>query len=227
MAIDDRHDIVQQATVPDNLDQAPRFGTTTELVKDTFVLELRHFFSTAYTQARIGELPRIDKYSVAVDVNIDPLSTAVNLIRSYPDIGEDLPLIAVMATTGKNMKLNIGGNLTSIVVPAAKVVSSVAAPYVLTDGMTIIVESYPTGLPASLTESTFRLPSYFFQNVTAATIDEDIIAINLQALYVTAYKETAGGVTRLAFKAGGPSATQFPNKITLTGGTALTAIEFT
>lgn len=227
MPVKDRQDIVQQATIPDNLDQGPKFGAITELVKDVFVLELRHFFTTAYTQTRAGEFPRIDKYSVTSDINTDPLSTAVNLIRSYPDIEENLPLIAIMATTGRNVKMSISNNYTSMVVPTAKVISSATGPFTLTNDMTITLTSQPTGLASSLTTSSFRLPSYLFQNISVATLDEVISAINFQALYVHAYKEKVAGVDMLAIRAGGSHGTQFPNKITMTGGTALTALGFT
>lgn len=227
MPVNDRQDIVQQATVPDNLDQPTRFGAITELVKDTFVLELRHFFDTSYGQARIGELPRIDKYSVAGDISTDPLETAINLIRSYPDITEDLPLVAVLATTGKNMRLSISDHYTSLVVPAAKVVGSTNGPYALTDGDTIVLESQPDGVPASLRTSTFKLPAFMFANIAAATLDEVIAAINFQALYVKAVKEKVGTDVRLAIQGGGPNGTQFPNKITITGGTALAALGLT
>jgi hypothetical protein len=150
MPVNDRQDIIQQPTIPDDLDQPPRFGAITELVKDAFLLELRHFFDTAYTQVRLGELPRIDKYSVAVDILTDPLETAVNLIRSFPDITQDLPLIAVLATTGRNMKLGISDHITSLVVPKAKVVSSINGPYTLSDGMTIELTSTPDGKASSL-----------------------------------------------------------------------------
>ncbi len=227
MPVDDRQDIVQQATVPDDLDQGPRFGAITELVKDAFVLELRHFFNTAYTQVRAGELPRIDKYSVAVDVNTDPLETAVNLIRSYPDITEDLPLIAVLATTGRNVKMSISDHFTSMVINPAKVVGTIAGPYELEDNMTITLESQPNGIVSSLTTSSFRLPEYLFVDISEATLDEVVSAINFQALYVHAYKERVSGVDYLAIRAGGSHGTQFPNKITITGGTALPILGLT
>lgn len=227
MPVNDRQDIVQQATIPDNLDQPVRFGAITELVKDTFVLELRHFFNTAYTQARVGELPRIDKYAVAIDVATDPLETAVNLIRSYPDITEDLPLMAVLATTGKNMRLSISDHFTSLVVPSAKVISTVDGPFVLADGMTIELTSNPDGVESSQRTSTFKFPSFMFPDIANATLDQVISVINFQALYVTAYKEKNGPSTKLAIRAGGPNGTQFPNKITITGGTALAALGFT
>jgi hypothetical protein len=230
MPILDRQDIIQQATVPDNLDQPPKFGAITECVKDAFLLELRHFFNTAYTQARVGELPRIDKYAVAGDVSTDPLETAVNLIRSYPDIAEDLPLIAVLATTGRNSKLCISGHHVALVVPDAKVVSSIDGPFVLTytnTPLTITLTSQPDGTVAGQQTSTFTLPNSMFLNIAAATLDEVISAINIQALYVQAFKDVTGPVVRLGIKAGGPSGVSFPNKITLTGGTALAALGFT
>ncbi len=227
MSVKDRQDIVQQATVPDNLNQGPRFGAVTELVKDVFVLELRHFFNANYTQSRIGELPRIDKYSVAIDVSTDPLETAVNLIRSYPDITEDMPLIAVLATTGRNQRLSISDHLASIVIPSAKVVSTGAGPYNLSDGLTLIVESQPDGVVSSLRQSTFKIPAFMVHDISAVTIDEIISIINFQALYVTAYKENVGGQIRLAIKAGGSCGTQFPNKITVVDGTAMTLLGFT
>lgn len=226
MPINDRQDIVQQPTVPDNVDQPTRFGALTETVKDAFLLEIRHFFNTAYTQARVGELPRIDKYSVSADTSTDPLETAVNLIRSYPDIAEDLPLIAVLATTGRNTRLNIGGNLTSLVVPDAEIVSSSGGPFILTDGATIQLESQPGGTIKSKVQSTFTLPAAMFSNIANVTIDELVAVINMQALYVQAYKHISGSQVRLAIKAGGPDGTQFPNKITMLGGTALSALGF-
>jgi len=227
MPIFDRQDIIQQATVPDNLDQPPRFGAITECVKDAFLLELRHFFNTAYTQARIGELPRIDKYSVAGDVATDPLETAVSLIRSFPDMVEDMPLIAVLATTGKNTKLSISGHDTSLVVPDAKVLSSLDGPFILEDGMTIILTSQPGGKVSSQQTSTFIFPASMFANIGAATLDEVISVINIQALYVQAFKYVNGSNIKLELRAGGPNGMAFPNKITITGGTALAALGFT
>lgn len=226
MPVRDRKDLQQIATVPDNLKQPVRFGGITELVKDAFVLELRHFFNTQYNGIRTGELPRVDKYSVALDISVDPLESAVNLVRSYPDITEDLPLIAVLATTGQNLKLGLSNKFTSVTIPAAKVVSNNSGPYALTDGMTLIVTTQPDGVETNVKTSTYTFRSYMFTNISQATLDEVIYAINFQALYATAFRAQFGSMTTLGLRAGGVSGTSFPNKITVTGGTAMAALGF-
>ena len=95
MPVKDRSDLGAIPTAPLNKDQPPKFGGITELVKDAFVTELTNFMNTGYQRLRGGELPRIEKYQVSLDVDTDPLATAVNLIRSYPDIMEDLSLIHI------------------------------------------------------------------------------------------------------------------------------------
>jgi hypothetical protein len=224
MPVPNRQDLGQIATVPDNLTQPPRFGAIHELVKDAFVLELRHFLSTANTRLRDGELPRIDKYAVAIDTKVDPLETAVSLIRSYPDITEDLPLIAILATTGRNLKLSISDKFTSMVVPPAKVVGSVSGPFVLTDGMDLEITTQPDGVATNVVTSRFVFPAFMFTNIAAATPEEIVYAINFQALYATAYVVTSGASKYIGIRAGGPQGTTFPNKITITGGTALAAL---
>lgn len=237
MPVPDNQNLEQQvATVPDDLNQAPKFGTITELTKDAFILELRHFLNTKYTNLRLGELPRIDKYSVAVDVNQDPLETAVALIRTYPDIEEDLPLLAVLATTGQNKKLSISDNFTSLTINSAKVVGTVAnGPFNLSDGMTIQFTTQPDGVQtyqngtSAIVSSTMVFRSFMFTDITHATLDEVIYAINFQALYVTAYATSPDSQSRqfLAIRAGGLQGTSFPNQITITGGTALAALGLT
>lgn len=234
--LDDLNLEKQIATVPDNTTQPPRFGGITELTKDAFVLELRHFLSTKYTGLRAGELPRVEKYAVAIDVDIDPLETAVSLIRSYPDIEEDMPILAVLATTGQNRKLSISDNFTSLTVNSAKLVGTVAnGPFNLSDGMTITITTQPNGIQTNLdgtsaiVASTFVFHSFMFTDITHATLDEVIYAINFQALYASAYATSpdSSGNSFLALRAGGLQGTSFPNQITITGGTALTALGFT
>jgi len=221
MPVHNRQDLGQIPTVPDNLTQPPRFGAIHELVKDAFVLELRHFLSTANNRLRIGELPRIDKYAVAIDTKIDPLETAVSLIRSYPDITEDLPLIAVLATTGRNLKLSISDKYTSMVVPPAKIIGSANGPFALTDGMDLQITTQPDGIDTNVVTSRFVFPSFMFTNIAAATPEEVVYAINFQSLYVTAYVVTDGVIKHVGIRAGGPHGTLFPNKITIVGGTSL------
>lgn len=223
MPVDDRNDLGPIATVPDNLDQPPKFGGITELVKDAFVLELRHFFKTNNTRIRAGELPRIDKYAVALDVSVDPLETAVNLIRSYPDITEDMPLIAVLAATGQNFKLAIADHFIGTVINPARVVGG-TGPFALVNGQDLEIKTTPDGRTEQISRFTF--PAFMFTNIGAATIDDVCEVINFQALYVTAEKISVGGVDRLALRAGGKNGKEFPNKVTIVGGTAATTLGF-
>lgn len=227
MSVFDRKDLQQIATIPDDLKQPVRFGGITELVKDAFVLELRHFLSTSNTQLRLGELPRVDKYSVSLNTTVDPLESAVSLIRSYPDITEDLPLIAVLATTGQNLKLGLSNKFTSVTIPSAKLSGSNSGPFTLTEGMTLQITTQPDGVDTNIKTSTYIFSSYMFTDISQATLDEVIYAINFQALYATAYRGRFGSMTTLGLRAGGIQGTSFPNKITVTGGTAVTALGFT
>lgn len=223
MPIDDRLDIVQQATVPDDLSQAPVFGAVTETTKDVFVLELRQYLETKYAKLRAGELPRIDKYSVAGTVATDPLETAVSLIRNYPDLTEDLPIVAITSTTGRNLKLDISNKHTSMIVHPAAVIGANSGPFVLADGQDLTFTTTPEGNGSTIT-SRMVFKSYMFADITQATVAEVVAAIEMQALYATGY---VSGGTKLGVKAGGKHGMVYPNKITITGGTAATALGFT
>lgn len=228
MAILDDHTLIQEPTVPDNLDQPPKFGAISETLKDAILLELRHFLSTDKAKLRTSELPRVEKYSVAADVSVDPLETAVSLIRSYPDITEDMPLIAVMSTTGRNMKLGLSDKYIATVVNPATVVGSVAGPtYTLSEGMDIVVTTVPTADLNNIVTSTFVMRSFMFVDITNATLQEIINAINTQALYVSAFTYENGGNIYLGLSAGGTHGLNFPNKITVVSGTLLPAVGLT
>lgn len=235
MPIQDNPNLNQQtATQPLNVKQPARFGGISELAKDTFVTELTYFLNTKYTGLRSGELPRVDKYSVAVDVTQDPLETAVSLIRTYPDVAEDLPLIAVLATTGQNKRLSISDHFTSLTVPAAQVVSTLGpGPFVLADGMTLQITSQPDGVQtypdgtSAIVTSNFTFPSFMFADITNATLAEVVRCINFQALYAHALIQVSGPTSNLAVRAGGPQGTSFPNQITIVNGTAVIPLGFT
>jgi hypothetical protein len=231
MPVIDNPNLGASPTIPDNLSQPPRTGGLTELVKDSFVLEVRHFFNTASTSLRLSnlgvpELPRIDKYSVAVDVSVDPLETAVNLIRSYPDITEDMPIIAVLATTGNNAKLNISDGYVDVVVPPARVLGG-SGPFNLTSGSNLTLTTFPNGDTTAPVISNFTFPASMFANATAISLDDMVNVINFQALYVYAEKVTQNGVSFLGLRAGGREGRTFPNKVTITGGSAMVALGFT
>jgi len=229
MPVKDRNDLSPIPTTPLNNDQPPRFGGITELVKDAFVIELTNFMSTGYSRLRPGELPRIDKYQVALDVDTDPLATAVNLIRSYPDIMEDMPLLAVLAATGSNLKLSISDKYVNTMVPAAEVYSSITSgTYQLSGGQTLDIETHPSGRPGEVAQSSFKFPSFMFKNISSATLDEVVSVINFQALYCTAFKfKNQEGTYSLGLRAGGPNGKEFPNRIKIIGGTSLSALGLT
>lgn len=223
MPVNDRKDLGQISTIPDNLLQRPRFGAITEVTKDAFVTELRHFFSTQNNRLRNGELPRIDKYAVSVDPVSDPLATAVSVVRSFPDIAENLPTIAVLAATGKNLKLDLGDKSIGKVIRAAAITSSSAGPYVLADGQTMVIRTYPLG-PDEYFDSTYTFRDFMFADITVATPAEVVAAINAQAEFATAYIGSNGGV---AIRAGRMyEALHFPNEITVQSGTAVTPLGF-
>ena len=229
MPVKDRSDLSPIPTTPLNNDQPPRFGGITELVKDAFVIELTNFMNTGYSRLRPGELPRIDKYQVALDVDTDPLATAVNLIRSYPDIMEDMPLLAVLAATGNNLKLSFSDKYVSTMVPAAEVRSTITnGVYALSGGQTLDIETHPSGRPEQVVHSSFKFPSFMFSNISSATLDEVIYVINFQALYCNAFKfKNPDGTYSLGIRAGGPHGKEFPNKIKIVGGTSLSALGLT
>lgn len=223
MPVNDRKDLGQIPTTPDDVLQRPRFGAMTEVVKDAFVTELRQFFSTQNNRIRDGELPRISKFAVSVDPVTDPLETAVSVVRSYPDIAENLPTIAVLSATGKNLKLDLGDKFIDNVVIAAQVIGS-TGPFALTDNMTITVRSYPLG-PDEYFDSTYTFRAYMFSNIAAATSVEVVQAINAQAEFVTAFLSPSGQVCMRAGRA--YEALHFPNQITIISGTAVTPLGFT
>lgn len=225
MSVDDRLDIGQQPTIPDNLSQAPVFGAITETTKDAFVLELRQYLETKYTKLRAGELPRIDKYSVAGKTSVDPLETAVSLIRSYPDLTEDMPIIAITSTSGRNVKLDISNKHTSMIVYPAAVTGTVDGPFALSDGQDLTFTTTPEGSAAVTSRMVFK--SYMFVNIAAATVPEMLAAIDLQALYVTGFSSASSTGPRLGLRAGGKMGISYPNTITITGGTAAAALGFT
>jgi hypothetical protein len=223
--IDDRTDLGQVPTIPDNASQSPVFGAITETTKDAFVLELRQYLETKYTKLRVGELPRIDKYSVAGQVISDPLETAVSLVRSYPDLTENLPMIAITSTVGRNRKLDISNKHTSMIVYPAAVIGTLDAPFILADGMDLSFTTTPEGSSAVISRMVFR--SYMFANIAAATVPEVVAAIALQALYAVGFSSASVTGKRLGLRAGGPHGISYPNVITITGGTAAIPLGFT
>jgi hypothetical protein len=227
MPVLDNPNVVQEATTPDVTVQRPVFGGISDVTKDAFILELRHYLQTSYTKVPDGELPRIGKYAVSGDVSTDPLETAVALVRSHPDITENLPVIAVMSTSGKNKKLGFSDSTTGFTIKPATVTGTEEGPFALTDGDTLIFTTQPDGVETNIVTSTMVFRDFMFDDISQATLQEIINVINFQALYASAFAARTGAGTMLSLKAGGPQGRVFPNKITITGGTARTIFGFT
>jgi hypothetical protein len=213
-------------TIPSTLTQKTVFGAITECTKDATIEELQKYFLVGDTGVRFAELLRLDKYSVALDVTTDPLATAVSLIREYPDVIENLPLIAVMSTTGTNNKMAVSEKFVSLVIPSATVVGGIG-PFDLSVNNTLSISTLPSGDQLTSVASTFTFPSFLFATPTAVTVDELITVINQQALYCTAIKYNLNGVESLALQAGGSQGIHYPNNIVITGGTAMSTLGFT
>lgn len=210
----------QIPTTPLDPLQRPRFGAITEVTKDAFITEIQRFFSVNNTRLRSGEFPRIDKYSVSVDPSSDPLSTALAVVGAFPDIPENLPTIAVMSATGRNLKLDLGDKFVQRVIPPAALTST-PGPFTLNDGMTMVVRTYPFK-PDEFVESTFTFRDFMFTDISQATAREVANAINAQALYVRASHDIQG---RVIISAGGQGR-NFPNSVTMMSGTSLAALGF-
>lgn len=191
-------------TTPDDLLDPPRFGQVTETTKDVLVLELRKFLSNAQqTNERRIELPTIEKYATFGDGN-DPYATAVSILRKYPDKIEELPHVAVMASTGAERRLNIGPPFVATVQDPAFVQATIAEPYALTDGDVLTLRTFsPKHGPAldTIVFATSRFPSA--HPITAALAKDVARVINEQAAYVRATVIEDSGQNYVRIEAGG------------------------
>ena len=88
-----------------------------ETAKDSIVLELQRYFSSAETQGQLrGEIPTIEKYQIAaLDKGEDPYIQQVNILRQLPDIEQKLPLMAITVATGRTRNLGLGTQYVGVV----------------------------------------------------------------------------------------------------------------
>lgn len=199
-----------EPTIPDDETDPPRFGQIIETTKDVFVLELKKFFDrNRISSNRLREIPTIKKFDFSYKRNESSYETAVKVIRKMPDIDENLPLVAVLAATGRNLPMGIGGQFVAPVSARTFVQGSQIETFALEDNQTLI---YRTTTPQGeqLTSIvTFR--GHRFVNIAAATAQEVIDEINFQALYAKA-SVGEGGRINLAY--GGPVTAPERNGIT-------------
>jgi len=210
-------------TIPDDTTDPPRFAQPVETTKDAFILELRKFFDREYQTAnKIQEVPNIRKYDVSFKPNESSQETAVNLIQKFPDISENLPLIAVLGATGRNLPMSIGGQYMATVHYPPLIESTIIEPYVLMNGQTIIYKTITTDGTEYTT--TIILRNSRFANIGQATAAEVIDEINFQSLY--GHGLASDGKVQLIY--GGPiNSGSASGTIEIVGGTAITALGFT
>lgn len=199
-----------EPTIPDDETDPPRFGQIIETTKDAFVIELKKFFDrNRISNSRLREIPTIKKFDFSFKRNESSYETAVKIIRKMPDIDENLPLVAILAATGRNLPMGIGGQLVAPVSARTYVQGSQIEPFALEDNQTLI---YQTTTPQKETlTSVIMFRGHRFDNIAVATAQEVVDEINFQALYARA-SIGEGGRINLAY--GGPATSPLPNGIT-------------
>lgn len=189
-----------QPTEPDDPTDPPRFAQPIETTKDVFVAELKRFFNrNEITQSRFKEIPNIRKFDISFRKGESSHETAVKIIRKLPDISENLPLVAVLATTGRNLPMGIGGQYVQAVAARTYVASTNQEKFALEGGQTLIYRTITPHKEVRVSTVIFR--AHRFADISQATAQEVVDEINFQALYARA-SVGQGGTIILAY--GGP-----------------------
>lgn len=194
-----------QPTIPDDQNDPPQFGQPTETTKDAFVLELRHFFQTYYADANLrSEVPTIEKYTSFTDGS-DPAATVTSIMRKFPEHGEKLPHVAVMASGGTERRLNIGPPKLLTVQDPAQVTSILPEPYALVAGDTLAIQTTPVGRKNPVVEIVSFGASWFPTGhpISAALAKDVCRVINTQVNHTTAKVTTVNGLNYVTLMAGG------------------------
>lgn len=190
-----------QPTEPDDTTDPPRFGQPIETTKDVFVLELKKFFDrNQISNSRLSEIPNIRKFDISYRAGESSHETAVKIIRKLPDIAENLPLVAVLAATGRSLPMGIGGQFVKAVAPRSYVQSGNIEPFVLEHGQTLKFKTVTPDKSERYTTIIFRASR--FTNIAQAQAQEIVDEINFQSLYARAAVNSNGGIY-LAY--GGPA----------------------
>lgn len=193
-----------EATVPTDTSDPPRFAQPVETTKDAFVTELKKFFNRAkITQSRLEEIPTIRKFDISLKKNESSHETAVKVIRKLPNINENLPLIAVLGATGRNLPMGIGGQYVMPVAPRTFVASSINNIYNLSGFNQTKTLKFRSVTPQkTIRTTTIVLRDSRFTSLVAATPEEVVKEINFQSLYVKAFVNTDNGIS---ISYGGPA----------------------
>lgn len=198
--IDNLNKRPEPTTPKDTLDP-PRFSQSTETTKDAFILEIEKFFNREdIPKNRLIEIPTIRKFDISFKSNERSHETAVKIIRKFPELNENLPLIAVLATTGRNLPMGIGGQYVHAVAPNTSITGITKERFVLTNGQTLRFTTITSQKEERYTTIIFRASR--FCNVRNATAQEVADEINFQALYARATVNSCGSIV-LSY--GGPA----------------------
>lgn len=220
-------------------DDTPKFSQLVEAAKNTFVQELRDFFDQKRAEGFLAEVPTIEKYAapqVRTDQD-DPYETAVNLIRAFPDIEQQLPLVAVTTASGAERKPSFTGNFVAHTQYPCRIRGTKGGPYTglfsgnVTETLSIETED-KLGNPRI---STWTFTRTMFADDTSITVEEMAAAINSQVLFAEANVvrdklDTPNEEDVLELAVGGPKGHIRPNHITVLGSSSaamLTALGLT
>jgi hypothetical protein len=114
-------------TIPDQPQNLPsRRGRVTEVVKEMFVWELRHYLDSVNSPDDLLPVPTIMKFASDLPnplQEFDPLETVLRIVRAYPDIMERLPYVGVIASVGKNIRLAAGGKYVGAVLSSPQLIA--------------------------------------------------------------------------------------------------------
>ncbi|RLI87330.1 MAG: hypothetical protein DRP01_02155 [Archaeoglobales archaeon] len=208
-----------RTTEPFDPEDPPRFGQLIETAKDAIASEIRRFLSYQPDdiRAKIGEFPTIEKFAHGgVGSTSQSMETVMNLIQSYGDTPDKFPMIAITSASMREKPLGLGDVFVVDGQRAPGLVASNEGPYDLTDGWELRIKTWPLGTESDPVESTIVLADIFFSDMSKATPQEVIQAVNAQMLYSHA-AEFGGGSFKIS--AGGPAAHGTRNGIEVIGGT--------
>jgi len=210
------------ATVPDDLNDPPRFSQVIETTKDAFVLELRRFFDINQTAARLSELPTIEKYAIGFAPSQDPYETTVAILQEFPDVLEQLPHISITAGGGRNKRLTFGRPLIAQTQQPPRVVGTAGETFALADNDQLVFRTKPNGVDWVTSTIVFRSARFPTANpITAALADDVARVINEQALYARAsVVDIGGGTQAIQLATGGLQGRCMPNAIEILTGTS-------
>lgn len=223
MAIIDNLGKTREPTSPDDTSDPFRFGQPLETTKDAFIIELRKFFNrNLISSSRLQEVPTIRKFDISFNANESSLETAVKIIQKLPDIKENLPLIAIVGASGRNLPMAIGTQRIATVAARPTITSSNNELFTLSNDDTL--EFFTVDKDGSSRTSTILFRSSRFANIAQATADEVKAEINFQALYAKASVNSTNGID-LSY--GGVANSNITGSIEITGGTSLGALGYT